>query len=232
MMVHDAGSRRPAAARGSGRSAAGAHDPDATCEARHVAGERWNSSLHALELLMSAVPDGAENGLDVGCGEGETTRRLRRRVRHVTGIDRDAPSIEQARSHGDDIEYVVGDLLSGDLEEASFDVVTAVAVLHQVDERAGLAQLSRLVRPGGVLIIVGLARSRRLRDFARDASDAVAVRRHTLTKGVWNTPSPKVWPPALTYAESRDLCLAALPGSRFSRVPYFRYGLTWTRPEA
>lgn len=190
--------------------------------------ERWNSSLHAFEVLLHAVPAGAQRGLDVGCGEGETARRLRRSVAAVTGIDRDATSIEQARSLDDGIEYLVGDLRSADLPPASFDVVSAVGMLHHVDQREGLEHLTRLVRPGGMLLVVGLARSRSLLDFGRDARDSVALRRHSLIKGVWETPSPKIWPPPLTYAETRQVSTEALPDARFERLPYFRYGLTWT----
>lgn len=193
-------------------------------------GGRWNSSLHAFELLLDTVPDGARRGLDVGCGEGETARRLRTRVPVVMGLDPDRPSIEQARSHNDNIEYVLGDIESAGLPEGSFDVVTAVAVLHHVDQRAALRQLARLLGPNGLLIVVGLARSRSLKDFTRDAMDTLAVRRHTLRRGVWETPSPKVWPPPLTYAESRKLSLEVLPGAEFRRLPYFRYGLTWVKP--
>lgn len=195
-----------------------------------MSSQRWNSNLHAFDLLLDSVPPEARQGLDVGCGEGETARRLRRRVPRVVGLDPDRPSIEQARSCGDDIDYIAGELESADLPEASFDVVTAVAMLHHVDHQVGLNGLRRLVRPGGWLLVVGMARSSSPRDFGRDAVDAVAVRRHTLTKGVWDTPSPKVWPPPLTYGEARDISIEALPGARFRRVPYFRYALTWTRP--
>jgi ubiquinone/menaquinone biosynthesis C-methylase UbiE len=197
-----------------------------------VSGERWNLNLHAFQALLAAVPDGARRGLDVGCGEGETARRLRRRVPSVVGLDADGASIEQARSHDDDIEYILGDLRAVDLPEASFDVVSAVSVLHHVDQGVALARLGRLVRPGGMLLVVGVARSRSLRDLTRDAVDALAVRRHSLSKGVWETPSPKVWPPPLTYAETREVSLDTLPGARFERLPYLRYGLTWTRRQA
>jgi len=191
---------------------------------------RWNSNLHAFERLLRAIPGGSQSGLDVGCGEGETARRLRTVVPSVVGIDPDRPSIDLARSHGDDIEYVVADLESADLPVATFDVVTAVAVLHHLDQRSALDRLAALVRPGGLLLVVGLARSGSLRDLARDATDSVAVRRHTLFKDVWHTPAPKVWPPPLSYAETRAVSLDALPGASFARVRYFRYALTWRRP--
>jgi len=61
-----------------------------------VGGDRWNSNLHGFERLLGSVPYDAARGLDVGCGEGETARRLRRRVPEVIGLDVDAASIEAA----------------------------------------------------------------------------------------------------------------------------------------
>lgn len=194
--------------------------------------ERWNSNLHAFDELLAAVPTGARRGLDVGCGEGETARRLRRRVPTVVGLDNDLASIELARSRGDDIDYLHGDLEGVDLPTGAFDVVSAVAMLHHLDQRAGLEKLAALVRPGGVLLVVGLARSRSLVDFARDARDALAVRRYTFTRDVWETPAPKLWPPPFTYAEARTASLSVLPDCHFKRVGYFRYGLTWVRTHA
>jgi trans-aconitate methyltransferase len=191
---------------------------------------RWNSNLHAFEALLRLLPTGARRGLDVGCGEGETTRRLRTRVPSVVGVDPDAPSIAEARTHDDDITYVVGGLDHPSLDVGSFDVVTAVAMLHHVDHRDGLRRLAALVAPGGTLLVVGLARSRRLADLARDGMDAIAMRRHTLTKGVWETPAPKVWPPPLSYSEAQRASLDVLPDATFRRVPYFRYALTWRTP--
>lgn len=192
--------------------------------------DRWNSSLHAFEILLRSVPEGSRRGLDVGCGEGETARRLRTRVESVVGIDPDQASIEQARAHDDDIEYLLGGLGEVDVAAASFDVVSSVAMLHHVDQVWGLTQLARLVRPRGMLLVVGLARSRSPRDFARDARDAVAIRRHTMTRGVWETPAPKLWPPPLTYAQTRVVSLTTLRGARYERLPYFRYGLIWRAP--
>lgn len=193
-----------------------------------VEAPRWNSNLHALEILLQEVPHGAQHGLDVGCGEGESSRRLRRHVREVVGIDRDAESIATARDRGDDIRFMVGDFMTEDLDQR-FDVVTSVAMLHHVDHVAALTRMAELVRPGGVLLVVGLAKSRAISDLVRDAWDAVAVRRHTLTKRVWHTTAPMVWPPPLSHGQVRASTQEMLPDADIRRIPYFRYGLTWRR---
>ncbi|HKY13983.1 MAG TPA: class I SAM-dependent methyltransferase [Microthrixaceae bacterium] len=119
----------------------------------------------------------------------------------------------------------VGDLLTADLPAASFDVVSSVGMLHHVDQAEGVAHLGRLVRPGDAAR--GRPRSIPLRArLTRDAFDSHAVRRHTLSKGVWETPSPQDLAAPMTYAETRDVSLDALRGARFRRLPYFRYGLT------
>jgi hypothetical protein len=43
---------------------------------------------------------------------------------------------------------------------------------------AGLALMAALVRPGGVLVVVDLARSRQLEDYAFDLAGAIATRAH------------------------------------------------------
>lgn len=187
---------------------------------------RWNSNLHAFDLLLRQIPAGAERALDVGCGEGETSRRLRRHVGAVVGIDRDIDSIDAARAFGDDIDYVAGDFMTTDLDQG-FDVVASVAMLHHVDHVAALTRMAARLRPGGILLVVGLAKSRSLADWGRDAWDAVAIRRHTFTKPVWHTSAPMVWPPPLSHGQVRTATRAVLPGAEVRRLPYFRYGVTW-----
>ncbi|HVM10525.1 MAG TPA: class I SAM-dependent methyltransferase [Acidimicrobiales bacterium] len=193
-------------------------------------GDRWNANLHAFDRVLRDVPPHARRGLDVGCGEGETARRLRRRVQSVVGIDPHEPSITQARSYGDDIEYVVGDVFEATIPGAPFDVVTACAMLHHVDHRRALERLATLVAPGGTLLVVGLSFARDPSDYARDVWDAITIRRHLLMKREWHTTAPIVWPPPLSYDQVRSVTRSVLPTCDVRRVPYFRYSIVWKRP--
>ncbi|MFD1931279.1 class I SAM-dependent methyltransferase [Nonomuraea mangrovi] len=194
-------------------------------------GKRWNHNIHYHPRILGAVPDGARHALDVGCGEGMLTRELRQAVPHVTGIDLDALSIDQAREYPDEVEYVLGDFLTHPFEPASFDLVASVATLHHMDAAAGLARMRDLLRPGGVLAIVGLARSAMPNDLPHDLAGVVVGTVHRAVKGHWEHPSPTVWPPPVTYPQMRGLAAEILPGSEYRRHLLFRYSITWRKPQ-
>lgn len=93
------------------------------------------------------------SALDVGCGSGLLTEELARRLgaESVAGID-PSPLLEACR------ERVPGaDLRSGSAEELpwaddSFDAALAQLVIHFMsDPAAGLREMARVVRPGGVV---------------------------------------------------------------------------------
>ena len=193
-------------------------------------GRRWNHNIQYHPVILDAVPPGAARALDVGCGEGVLTRALAAIVPDVVGLDPDSASIAAARAQGGAAEYVQGDLLSADLEPSSFDLTAAVAVLHHLDLEAALTRMAELTRPGGVLAVVGLARQVWPRDLALDGVGFVATRLHQLRKREWTTPAPKVWPPPLTFAETRSVVERTLPGCRYRRHVLWRWSATWRKP--
>src|SRR4051794_40638635 len=137
-------------------------------------GDRWNHNLHYHPVILDAVPDGCDRALDVGCGEGMLSRELAQMAHHVTAIDLDPPSIELARtSGGGDIEYLLGDVLTYPFAPGSFDLVASVATLHHLGTEVGLTRMADLVRPGGTLAVVAIARSSYPRDAAHDLAGTV-----------------------------------------------------------
>lgn len=194
--------------------------------------ERWNHNIHYQRLVLDALPEGACSALDVGCGEGLLCRQLRARVPVVVGLDTDGPSIALGRRQdpNNEIDYRCADFFSAPLPPASFDLVASIATLHQVDAEAALVRMADLLRPGGRLVIIGLARSRLPVDLPRELAAVLVDRACRVTRPVWEHLSPIVWPPPHTYAEVRRLAGRVLPGARFHRHLLWRYSVTWSKP--
>jgi SAM-dependent methyltransferase len=97
------------------------------------------------------------SALDVGCGVGAFHPFLREMCRRLCGTDVSEASIAQARHGNPGIEYEAydGDVLP--YGHASFDLATAVCVMHHVRPPkwvAFLRELRRVVRPGGLVCII------------------------------------------------------------------------------
>jgi 2-polyprenyl-3-methyl-5-hydroxy-6-metoxy-1,4-benzoquinol methylase len=193
--------------------------------------DRWNHNIHYDPVIVEALPDRCERVLEVGCGEGVLSRTMSEIAGRVVGLDRDAPSIESARrdAAADNIDYVVGDLLAHPFRPASFDAVVANTVIHHIGTAVALERMRDLVRPGGVVAVVGVARSRSPSDIPYDLAGTVATRVHKRSKGWWSTSAPKVWPPPESFTGTRRIAARVLPGSRFRRHVLWRYSLVWTK---
>jgi SAM-dependent methyltransferase len=91
--------------------------------------------------------------LDVGCGSGVLTEELARRVgeENVAAVD-PSPMVEACRVRvpGADVRSASAENLPW--PDGTFDVALAQLVLHFLDDpRAGLAEMGRVVRTGGVV---------------------------------------------------------------------------------
>jgi ubiquinone/menaquinone biosynthesis C-methylase UbiE len=121
---------------------------------------RWRTAENSAAFLLPHLAPG-QRVLDVGCGPGNITADLARRVfpGSVTGIDvaedvvvaaaRDFPPADDAR-----VEFAVGDVYSLDHDDASFDVVYAHQVLQHLSEPVtALREIRRVLRPGGLVAV-------------------------------------------------------------------------------
>jgi ubiquinone/menaquinone biosynthesis C-methylase UbiE len=197
--------------------------------------------LSYLDELLSAVPVGTRRALDVGCGEGELARRLADRVERVVAIDRSAEMIEQARAltpQHRNLTLVVGDFLEHGFADDAFDLVVAVASLHHLDLGPALAEMSRILRPGGTLLVHGLARDSSVLDYTRSALALALGLFVRARRGEWRSPlaiGPSKMPlrdPTTTYREVARRSARLLAGRRFTRHLFFRYTIAWHKPEA
>jgi ubiquinone/menaquinone biosynthesis C-methylase UbiE len=94
--------------------------------------------------------------LDAGCGSGPLFEALRDRGAVVTGFDKSTGMLELARRRlGDGADLQVADLASPlPFPDGAFDDVVACLVLHYLEDwTQPLAELRRVLKPGGRLIM-------------------------------------------------------------------------------
>jgi len=107
---------------------------------------------------------GDENVLDVGCGTGVLTRQIAQRLNGAhacaVGLDAAPKMIRVARRRAEALPRVrfdVGVAESLAYEDASFDCAVSTFFFHHIDaelKRRSLAELRRVLKPGGRLVIV------------------------------------------------------------------------------
>lgn len=123
------------------------------------ASPEWAHYLQSevLAPLLRNV-DLGQRMIEVGPGPGATTDWLRERVGTLVAVEAD-PAAARAladRFTGSNVEVIVGDASQLPDQVGSFDSAGSFTMLHHVPsrarQRAVLAELARVLRPGGVLV--------------------------------------------------------------------------------
>jgi SAM-dependent methyltransferase len=100
------------------------------------------------------LPARADRLLDVGCASGYFTVHFARRAGQTWAVDVDQADLAVARRAYPGIGFQAASADALPFPPASFDAVTMLDVLEHVpDERAALAEVARVTRPNGVLIL-------------------------------------------------------------------------------
>lgn len=145
--------------------------------------------LRKMTVDQALIQPG-DSVLDVGCGTGDVTLLAKQRAKHgkVYGIDPAPEMIAVARKKaprkGLEIDFRMGEIESLPFSDASMDVVTSSLMMHHLPESLkvqGLAEIYRVLRPGGRLLIA---------DFLRPTGSFLNhlyiafTRHHGLRKGI------------------------------------------------
>jgi len=118
----------------------------------------WRTAENSAGFLLPHLAEGASL-LDVGCGPGNITADLSRRVTEgaVIGIDRSAEVIARAAddypvSTHPTLSFREGDVYHLDFADETFDVVYVHQVLqHLSDPVVALTEMHRVLKPSGLL---------------------------------------------------------------------------------
>lgn len=108
-------------------------------------------------MLPRALARGPRRMLDVGCGEGRFCRMLAAHGVPATGLDPTPALIAAARARDARSAYIQGMAEHLPFASDSFDLVVSYLSLIDIDDvRAGIAEMSRVLAPGGTLLIANL----------------------------------------------------------------------------
>jgi SAM-dependent methyltransferase len=125
------------------------------------------TSAQTLGALIELVPeDPAAGWIDVACGPGVISRAMASRVGSVSGVDLTPAMVEEAerraREEGiDNVSFALGDATALDLADASFDGAITRLSLHHIPAPARVvAEMARVVRPGGWVAVSDIAADR------------------------------------------------------------------------
>jgi 2-polyprenyl-3-methyl-5-hydroxy-6-metoxy-1,4-benzoquinol methylase len=124
-----------------------------------LAGLRARAERSAFARLLDQAIPGDARIVEVGCGTGQMSLYLARADRVVVGADLTLASLRLAedarRRFGlDQARFVESDLNRPGLKAGAFDVVYCSGVLHHTpDPRAAFAEVAKLARPGGMIVL-------------------------------------------------------------------------------
>ncbi|MCI0156173.1 class I SAM-dependent methyltransferase [Leifsonia shinshuensis] len=178
---------------------------------------------------------GGGAALDVGCGTGTLLKRLSGVFPTVIGIEPDAAAAAVAAERCRTSAVRVENRGFGHERPAAYDLIVFVASLHHLALRDALEEARAAVRPGGRVVIVGLARETQA-DALRSAvslllNPLIGLARHPAraTRRSAHVHAPTA-DPAETFEEVRDVVRRVLPGIRLRRRLFWRYTASWSAP--
>ena len=199
-------------------------DPDDVARFTAIAGEWWDPTgkfapLHRFNPVRltfvrdqalarfgrdarARSPFGGLKLLDIGCGGGLVSEPMRRLGFSVTAVDAGAANVQAAAAHaaatGLVIEYRCATAEALLAEGAGpFDMILNMEVVeHVADPNAYLATCTRLLAPGGLMIVATLNRTLKALALAKYAAEYVLR---------WLPPETHDWKKFLTPGEVRAM---------------------------
>jgi SAM-dependent methyltransferase len=114
---------------------------------------RWSRAIGKNFIAWFAPPAKAE-WLEVGCGTGAFSDLILRQCapQSLTGIDPSREQIDYVRKRLPGHTFQVGDSTAMTFGGDAFDIVASALVLHFIPDRAkAFAEMTRVLRPGGLL---------------------------------------------------------------------------------
>ena len=192
----------------------------------------WNHNSHYHATLLRQVPPGSVRALDVGCGDGVFALKLASLADRVDAIDSDAAVIRRARDQSGvpaNVSFILADFLAYPVQAEAYDFVAALASMHHMPLEPALEKMTRALRPGGVLAVLGIWPVVTTQDEIVSGAAVLANFGLRLLRGPDRVTAPTA-PPTMTLDDVRSRTAELLPGAQVRRRLLWRYTILWTRP--
>ncbi|CDO28706.1 class I SAM-dependent methyltransferase [Mycolicibacterium porcinum] len=196
----------------------------------------WSHNDHFHGWILANLPAHRGTAIDIGCGQGALVARLAARFAQVRGTDVDAGMRAEAARRCAGLNNVTIDDSQLAQLDGPADLVTMIAVLHHLAVERALADVKRILAPGGRFLCVGLAAPVSIRDTAWDLASAVTNPLIGLIKHphpVPGGPKPPPFPvrdPQLSFDELQTIVERVMPGAEMRHRLAFRHTICWTKP--
>lgn len=206
--------------------------------------EGWDHNNHYHRFLLKQLPAQCKTVLDIGCGTGEFSRLLAKRVERVVAIDLSSNMIEVAKQRSrqfSNIDFQVADVSQWEPTAEQFDVIVSIATLHHLPVESLLPNLKAALKPGGRLVILDLLEHETLQD---KLSDFIAVPLNWLLQALKNRhiqQSPEAaavmrehlrTDKYLTFSQARRTYTSSLKKAKVRKHLFWRYSVVWEKPAA
>ncbi len=113
--------------------------------------------------------------VDLGAGTGKLTRSLAALGHHVVAVEPLGEMLDRLRATVPGVTAVTGSAESMPLPDGAADVVACAQAFHWFDQEAALAEIARVLRPGGRIALVWNVRDERV-PWVSELSDAMVGR--------------------------------------------------------
>lgn len=178
---------------------------------------------------------GGDTAVDVGCGTGNLLSALSKVFPTVIGIEPDPDAAAAAARRFTGAAVQIENRRFGSEPRDAYDLIAFVASVHHMPLRVTLEDARAALRPGGRVVIVGVARETS-KDALRSGASLllnplIGLVRHP--KRATRRPAHMQAPiahPDQTFDEIRAIASEVLPGIRMRRRLFWRYTASWQAP--
>ncbi len=189
----------------------------------------WNHNVAYYDWIKNTTI-GCKDILDVGCGDGSLVRYLDDEKRMLVGIDVDEECIKRAsnESGSDNVQFICNRFETYNFEKM-FDAVIFVASIHHMDITVALSKASSILKPGGMILIVGLAKPSSFFDWVVEAFHVIPCAIVSKIRHMQSSEENNI-PVSYHFQEMNEIRTAAnilLPSFKIKYGLFYRYLLWW-----